>query len=216
MSVPQIFHQIWVPPGEENDPKVETSKNSWVKHNPGWVHFLWHDRYLGWLQHRDLYDDAPNLVPADAVGQFRSDIARLEILHKFGGMYVDCDTICMRPIETALAGHDAWAAAEDAVWVGNTYLAAKAHHPVFAELVEKLRENVTRNKGRGLRPNRLSGPRYLTPIWNRHGCYVAPSRLWFPYSYVDLKRGKVPTYVSKEVYSVHQWRHTEEILQERK
>lgn len=212
MSIPQIFHQIWVPPGREGDPKVEESRQSWLKRNPGWTHCMWTDKALTWLEHRDLYNAAPKLVPKDAIGQFRSDIARLEILHKFGGMYVDCDTICMRPVDEALNGHDAWAASEDGTWVGNTYLAATPHHPVLAELVQELRENITRNTGKGWRPNRLSGPRYLTPIWNKHGCYVAPGRLWFPYSYVDVKRGKIPTYVSKDVFAVHEWRHHREVL----
>lgn len=170
---------------------------------------MWGDEDLRWLEHRDLYEAAPELVPADAVGQLRADIARYEILAKHGGLYVDADTVALRPVDTALAGHDTFAAAEDPTWIGNTYLGSTPGHPAMLELVAGLRTSIARADGR-LRPNRLTGPQYLTAVWCRNSCHVAPTRLWFPYSYRHVRRGAVPTSYG-DAYAVHRWEHTRDL-----
>lgn len=173
---------------------------------------MWVDGDLNWLQNKSLYDDAEKLVPPDAVGQFRADIARYEILHRYGGLYVDCDTVALKPIDSALEGHDAWAASEDGNWVGNTYVASVPGHPVVTELVGMTAHSVKVNRGK--RPNKMTGPQFLTPIWRKHGCHVAESKLFYPYSYADVKRGTVPDDVG-DAYATHLWQHTKEVMDRR-
>lgn len=185
---------------------------SWKRHHPDWEHVLWSDSDLGWLANRGLYDHAGDLVPADAVEQFQADLARYEILHRWGGLYVDCDTEALRPIGDALAGHAEFAVAEDTRWVGNTYLAATPGHPIMAALVAGIAGNVARH--RGDRPNRLTGPKYLTPIWRGHGAHVAPTDLFFPYSYRHVRDGTIPTDYG-DAYAVHHWDHTRRVLARR-
>lgn len=205
--IPKILHHIWI--GSPLPDHLAACVDSWRTQHPHWEHRLWTDEDLTWLAHRDLYDRAPNLVPRDAVGQLRGDIARYEILHRYGGLYVDADTQALRPVDQALAGHAAWAAAEDSNWVGNTYLGGTAGHPVMADLVNGIPASIAAHRGR--RPNRMTGPRYLTPVWHRHGCHVAPRELWFPYSYSDVKAGTVPDDVG-DAYALHLWQHTRDVL----
>lgn len=211
--IPRILHQVWVPPGGQLPRHLAKAVQSWRDLHPDWTFRLWGDADLGWLEHRDLYDAAPDLVPADAVGQLRADIARYELLAEHGGLYTDVDTVALRPVDDALTGHDAFAAAEDPTWVGNTYLGCASGHPVMRDLVAGLRTSVGRADGR-LRPNRLTGPRYLTPIWRRHGCHVAPRRLFYPYSYSHVKAGNVPSDFG-DAYAVHLWSHTRQVLEGR-
>lgn len=205
--IPTTIHHVWV--GGPLPDHLAAYVGSWDRHHPGWEHRLWTERDLPPLQNHDLYDRAPELVPVDAIGQLRSDIARYEILLTYGGLYVDCDTEALRPVDESLAGHDAWAAAEDANWVGNTYLACTPGHPVMRALVDGLAASVARNAGR--RPNRMTGPRYLTPIWRAHGCHIARQRDWYPYSYADVKRGTVPASYGN-AYAAHHWDHTRRVL----
>lgn len=182
--------------------------HTWRQLHPTWKLRIWRDDDLRWLEHVDLYDRAPLLVPFDAIGQLRSDIARYEILAKYGGFYADCDTRPLRPIDRALNGLDAFAAWEDATWVGNTYLGATPFHPVMLELIAGMRASITSGARMHMRPNRLTGPRYLTPIWRRHNCHVAPTRLWYPFSFMDAYRGRtLDERRYPEAYAVHQWRH---------
>jgi hypothetical protein len=80
-------------------------------------------------------------------------------------------------------------------------------------LVVGLPANVHRFRGK--RPNKLSGPQYLTPVWNRHGGHVAPQRQFYPYSYIDVKRGTVPEHFDSDVYAAHSWDHTRRVLSAR-
>ena len=232
MAIPKILHHIWV--GSELPDAEKLNITSWRARHPDWEHRLWGDEHTGdWkthdvpeLRNRNLYDRAEELVPPDAVGQFRSDVARYEILFDHGGLYVDTDTVCLRPIDDLLdgltergkvPGGHAWAAMEDRNWVGNTYLAAERRTDVFAELVSRLPENVaSAPRTVWWRPNKLSGPKYLTPIWRKHRQHTSPSRLFFPYSYNDVKRGTVPDAFGPEVYAVHEWAHTRSLMEDKK
>lgn len=178
---------------------------TWARHHPDWTMYVWGDDDLRWLEHRDLFDAAPDLVPPDAVGQLRADIARYEILRRLGGMYVDTDTEALCNVEHRLAGHLAFAAAETDEWVGNTYLAGIPGHPVFDDLVAGLRASIAA----GGRPNVTTGPRYLTPVWRRHGCHVDPTHLWFPYSYRDL--GTEREGHRSAAVAVHHWQHQRDL-----
>jgi mannosyltransferase OCH1-like enzyme len=206
MAIPRIIHHVWV--GSPVPDELATWMESWRRLHRSWVHRLWRDDDLGWLTHRDLFDCAPDLVPVDAVGQLRADIARYEILLRHGGLYVDCDTEALRPVDEVIAGVDVWAAMEDTRWVGNTYLAATPGHEVMRALVSGIPASVRLHAGK--RPNVMTGPQYLSPLWRSHRCPVSAPRRWFPYSYRDVRRGTVPTDYG-DAYAVHHWRHTRDL-----
>jgi len=210
-QLPAKIHQIWIggPPPQH----LAEYMRSWQEQHPTWTYKLWGDDDLDWLQHRKLFDRAHRIVPPDAVSQFKADLARYEILLAHGGFYADADTECLAPIDHVMAGRDAFAAAEDANYVGNTYLGCTPGHPVMQALVDGIPASVA--KRRGQRANRISGPRYVTPIWNQHGCHVDPVDLWFPYSYSDIKNGTVPDDYGA-AYAAHHWHHTRTVLERRK
>jgi mannosyltransferase OCH1-like enzyme len=211
-QIPKIIHHVWI--GDPMPFHLQANCLRWVDvHEPdGWTFKLWTEHEIDelTLQNRALYDQAERIVPRDAVEQFRADIARYEILYHFGGFYADVDTVPLRSIEPALAGHREFAAHEDRTWVGNTYLGAVPEHPIMRDLIDGMPANVHRNRGK--RPNKLSGPQYLTPVWNRHHGHIAPRRQFYPYSYIDVKRGTVPEDFDPDVFTVHQWDHTSRVL----
>jgi mannosyltransferase OCH1-like enzyme len=213
LRIPKIMHHIWI--GGPMPSHLSANIRAWADMHPDWDMKLWTEREIDdiGLQNQALYDQAVKIVPSDAVEQFRADIARYEILAYFGGMYTDVDTRPLRNIESALDGHSEFAAREDRTWIGNTYLAATPNHPIMQEIIARMPANVHRLRGR--RPNKLSGPQYITPIWNRHNGHVAPQRQWFPYSYIDVKRQTVPDTFAEDVYAVHGWDHTRRVLASR-
>lgn len=212
--IPRVIHQVWL--GAEVPDHALASGSSWREHNPEWTYHLWRDQDVyanGDWPLRDLFDRAPEIVPPDAVGQFRADLFRYELLRRAGGFYADCDTLAQRPLDEALDGHELWAAAEDTHWVGNTYLACAPQHPALIALTRRLRAHIYRFP-LGTRPNRLTGPKYLTPIWLEFGGHVAESRLWYPYSYRDVINGTVPTKFG-DAFAVHEWQHTRDRVKTR-
>lgn len=210
LHIPKIMHHIWI--GDPMPSHLVDNIDAWANMHPDWDMKLWTEREIDeiGLQNRALYDQAEKIVPRDAVEQFRADIVRYELLALFGGMYTDVDTRPLRNIEPALAGHHEFAAHEDRTWVGNTYLAAVPGHPIMHALIAGMPANVHRFRGK--RPNKLSGPQYLTPVWNRHHGHVAPRDQWYPFSYIDVKRGTVPETFGPEVMAIHSWDHTRRVL----
>ena len=100
MSATKIIHQTWkdedIP---DNYPTVW--QDSWKEEHPDWEYRFW-------------TDDANRQLVADHYGEFletydkivrgvvKSEIARMLYLHRFGGMYVDLDFICLRSMNTVL------------------------------------------------------------------------------------------------------------------
>jgi mannosyltransferase OCH1-like enzyme len=209
--IPRKLHFIWV--GPTMPPHLAANVDRWRELHPTWRVKIWTDRSLGWLTNQQLFSDAESIVPRDAVGQFRSDLARYEIILQEGGFYADVDTYPVKAIDDSILNRTEFAVQEDPTWVGNTYLGGRAGHPLFREIIAGIPLNVRRHRGR--RANVLTGPKYITPIWRRHDGYVAPTAWGFPYSYTHVKRGTVPDRFGPDTYVVHQWQHTQTVMEAR-
>lgn len=178
---------------------------TWEAVHPSWVHRLWGEADLDWLQNQELFDFAEAITQHH--GQFRADVARYEILHRFGGVYVDVDFEALAPLDDLLMGVECFAAWEtDDVWIGNAIMGCVPGHPLLKELVDGLPANVKRHKGK--RPNFLSGPRYLTQLMrDRDDVTLLPSSEMYPYSYADVgtERSEGPF---PGAYAIHHWENT--------
>lgn len=90
--IPKIIHQIWV--GSPLPDKYLPLIASWQQFHPDWEYILWDDAMIAafGLVNQDQYDATTNY------GQ-KADIARYEILYRFGGLYVDIDFECLRAFD---------------------------------------------------------------------------------------------------------------------
>lgn len=200
-NMPRIIHRIWVgPPMPE---KLIEIGHQWANILPDWDHILWDEASLEWLINRQLFNQASRLVPADAVGQFKADIARYEILARYGGVYVDCDLEPLRDI-SSLHIYGAWAGWEfQDKMVGNTILGGQSEDPFWTTATKMIPESVKINTGK--RPNWMTGPHFVTRLHERaDGLHVYPQSFFYPYGYDQLDRhGEDP----KEAYTRHLWWH---------
>lgn len=206
------IHFVWL--GKHMPGHLQANVQLWRDMHPDWQVLLWGEHNLPILRHIDLYKRAADIVPRDAIYQFRADLIRYELLYDFGGFYADADTLPLKSINDELAGHDVFAAMEDRNWVGNTYLGSVPGHPLFADIISSIPGSVQRNVGK--RPNVLTGPKFLTPIWRMNGGYTARSERFFPYSYMHVRSGKVPDTFSDDVVAVHLWNHTATVMENRR
>eukprot|EP00123_Amoebidium_parasiticum_P012085 comp21103_c0_seq1/m.28497 comp21103_c0_seq1/g.28497 ORF comp21103_c0_seq1/g.28497 comp21103_c0_seq1/m.28497 type:complete len:400 (-) comp21103_c0_seq1:547-1746(-) len=113
-EIPRIFHQIWVgdlkkaPMGVMGECHVQVEKE-------GFVYLLWDNDLVGKLLACDTHTKTLNMsaeVLLEAVKGRRkkdrleilrySDVLRLAILRRFGGIYVDPDTQCLRDLSPLL------------------------------------------------------------------------------------------------------------------
>lgn len=202
--IPKLFHIVWFGPMPHS---LAVCVDTWVEKHPDWRFIRWGWHNLPGLRNRDLFDRAPELVP-EHVGQFRSDLLRYELLEQYGGVYVDCDFECKRPLDDLLrqVHGGMFAAWEDpGVWVNNAIMGAVPEHPVATMLIDGLEEHVVENLAPGVRPNVLSGPQYLTKVLN--GCQqgaatVFPKDWFYPYLWDELHRADESF---PDAIAVHHW-----------
>ena len=91
--IPRKIHQIWI--GSKLPASYRTWTDSWVLKNQGWDYILWDKKAIFnfGLVNEEAFIHSPSLG-------VKSDIARYEILERFGGVYADTDFECIRSMNT--------------------------------------------------------------------------------------------------------------------
>jgi len=200
MSIPKVLHQFWTGPPM---PQVFADfAEGWKRLHPAWEYRLWGDGDLPPLQNQYLYDRAKEIAPR-FVGQMRSDVLRYELLYQFGGVWIDTDFECLKPIDELLDGVGCFAAwVQTDLWINNAIMGASPGHPFIGRLIDGLPANVVAK--RGLMPNKLTGPQYMTGVWREHpeGVTLFPKAMFYPYLWSELWRGRERF---EGCYGVHHW-----------
>lgn len=195
--IPRLLHFVWV--GDPIPGQFAEWVSGWRDLHPTWDVRVWSEDDLDWLHNQDIFDRAEQIAPGHE-GQLRSDVARYEILFRFGGVYLDCDLEPRRPLDDLLDTECFAAWETDDVWINNAVIGAVPGHDLMHRLVAELPHNVKRQHGK--RPNHMTGPRFLTPRARAHGITLHPARLFYPYRWDELDRAgeEFP-----DAYAVHHW-----------
>lgn len=160
MSIPRIVHHVW--PGPDPIPYTfRANMATFADWNPDWEHRLWTESDLDGLRmvNRDLYDRAKEDAPDDWL-RWRADIARLEIVYQYGGIYVDTDAECLRPLDDLLEYEYWFAESPNAPgYATQAVFAAGPHHPFLRGLLEGLESSAQENRGK--RINHRVGSRFV-------------------------------------------------------
>jgi len=139
-SIPRVLHQIWLGKGE-----MPLNQRQWrrrfVKTNPHWEMRLWTDDILPPILNRNAWDICSKVggTPGCAM---RSDILRLEILARFGGVYLDTDVKPIRPLDEMCPSEVvAWAACEQLDIITNAAMGFPPNHPAMWQAVAMIEES---------------------------------------------------------------------------
>jgi inositol phosphorylceramide mannosyltransferase catalytic subunit len=166
--IPRILHHVWVGP----DPlpqEFAAYRESWRRHHPEWEMRLWTEESLpGDLVRPEVYERLRN--PAE-----RSDILRLEVLFRFGGLYVDTDVECLRPIDPLLEeGVDFFVNSAGAGRAHNAVIGAVAGHPVLEQALRELQPVTEFGVDK-----HGTGPHFLGALLRQHpGVMICPPELF--------------------------------------
>ena len=207
--IPRTVHLIWF--GPPPDQYLLDCVQSFKDYHPDWNIEYWDEERvleLG-MQNEDIFKDASNLVVKDTVYQLQSDIARYEILHRFGGLYADWDLKWQKPIDGFLDGTRLFTAWEQQLrWVANTVIAAEERHPALKRMVEAIPNRVNSRKP-GWRANRITGPHVWTPIALQYQARIADQKYFCPVPWTHPEWADTREY--PEAVAVHHWNHQREI-----
>lgn len=204
--IPRTIHQIWIGP----HPEPEEWMDSWHRAHPGWVYRLWREAdidALG-LANRRLYERMYGRKLYDAA----ADVARVEILLRYGGVYIDADSECLAPLEDAAfmrQGVHFWAPVEETTTVPyrlitNAFMGAEPDSPVLQAYRSELA------KLRRLTPTwECSGPAMLTRILEARrftGVEIVPMAAFYTHTLQGAP-------VDGEHYGTHHWASTNYLLE---
>lgn len=88
LKIPKIIHQIWLGPNSRPDIWMNSWKINYCKKYPDWEYKLWTEKEIDdfGLKNKEQYE-------FEKFYNGKSDIARYEILNKFGGIFIDADSL---------------------------------------------------------------------------------------------------------------------------
>jgi hypothetical protein len=196
VRIPRTIHRVWVG-GEPMPAEHERSGETFARHHPDWEMRLWTENDLPELgigaRERERVRPRSEL----------SNLMRYEVLHRYGGVYVDTDVDCLRPLTPLLGGIDAFAALEAPGRVGNAILGSVADHPVFERAARLARLTL----GVGAHSADANGPYFFTLLLEQEldrdpDVTIFGAELFYPYLWNELERRDE---AFPDAYTVHHW-----------
>jgi mannosyltransferase OCH1-like enzyme len=98
--IPKIIHQIWLSDSITIPKQYAEMSKSWAKFNPDFEHIVWDERVYDEFGGKEYLFEKYHL---DGVHPAQvSDIMRLKLIQKYGGLYTDIDCECFQSIEPLL------------------------------------------------------------------------------------------------------------------
>lgn len=185
-TIPKVLHRVWLGggrPPREHDGYWE----SWRERHPRWELRTWTD------------DDAPALPWSRRARNLaeRADLVRYEIVRRHGGVYVDTDVECLRPVDELLDGVVSFAGYEVPGRLCNAVIGAVAGHRSFERAVALTERTV----GRGVYPS-ATATDFLTCVLEAEpeATLFGPER-FYPYLWDEEPRASY----GEDVFAVHHW-----------
>jgi hypothetical protein len=203
--IPKTIHYCWfgnIPIPEE----IQRYINSWKKYCPDYKIVEWNDKNYNYL-------DIPYVREAHAVGKysFVSDVARLEILYKYGGIYLDTDVELYRNLDELLyqkgfIGVEKWGNINSGGGCG-----AVPNHPMIKEMLDErinipfiLEDgsfNIETNGNYETKPFIRHGMRIDNSLQIINGMTVYPSMVFHPFDYMSGEEDRRKCTISKHIFS---------------
>ena len=172
MSIPKIIHQTWKT--KDLPENFKKWSDSWKILNPDFKYKFYTDTDC-FVFINYYYPEYINLYQS-LVGIEKVDMFRYLILHKYGGVYCDMDTECIRPINKLIdwSGLITGYEYENPVQYLQWFIASPPGNKILIELVKEInfRSYFRWFKTFTLSENRLvywlTGPEMYTDVLNKH------------------------------------------------
>lgn len=214
-SIPKIIHQIWIGPKPEPTIWTNTFKIDYIKQNPEYKYMLWNNENIN-----ELFLDYPIYKRVFDLEKWycgKADILRYLILYKFGGIYIDADTVWLnnKSFDNLIDNceYDIFVAKEpNNNIMANSVIGSIKEHPVFLQLIKHIENYIIENgkikKLKFLRlasyngASKLLGPLLFDAYVSKIPITVYPSEYFYPiiwHGIIDINY-HLNNEISKEAY----------------
>src|SRR5918995_5395738 len=171
--IPRTIHHIWIGP----DPLPGDQRpwiKSWKRHHPKWEHRLWTED--------NLPEDPirPEIAECLRAPVERADILRLEILYRYGGVYLDTDLECLRPVDEVLGDEDFVGVCHKPGRITNTAIASVPSHPLLERALDEVNPMDMYWTAASERLKEVAGPLLLERLVGDYDVKLLEPPVFFP------------------------------------
>jgi len=183
--IPKIIHIVWI--GDDSKRPDEFIR-SWPEMNPDYEVVLWGNADL---ENREWYTKRviDQWLQRELCGA--ADVMRWEILYRYGGIAVDADSICVRPLEDWLLEPDIFAVWENEIarpgLICTGALGSIKRHPLLATIIQEIMDDPDLMSKRAWEK---VGPGRITDVVRKHAyssLTVYPSHFFIPTHFTGVQ-----------------------------
>lgn len=177
--IPKKIHQVWF--GEELPEQYRLWSETIKLHHPNWEYKLWTGQELNELPYSELYGKCANKSSM-------SNVARLAIILLYGGVYLDTDIECNKPLDD-LMDVSAFAGWEVKGRICSAVFGAEAQHEWMRQCLKEIPNCIFKKSPWS--PSLMS--MFL------EGVTVYPTEYFYPYLWYETAAKEYDSYL------VHHW-----------
>ena len=206
--VPRKIHQIWI--GGSLPAEYNLWTRSWREKNSEWEYKLWTEQDIlsFGLRNEKAFCESPSYGA-------KSDIARYEILERLGGVYVDTDFECLKPIKYIADNCSFFAGTTfgEAPQITNSIIGSVPNHSFVSRIVKKTNQPVFTRDGMAILE--ATGPIFMTRLFFDSiaeydtSTVILPSNYFYPlpnFARLEKNIENVHSkYVTDDSYGIHYW-----------
>lgn len=225
-KIPQIIHQIWSGVDEPLPDYFKSMGETWKEHHPTWEYMLWDNQKMNdFIQ--EFYPQYWDVYTAFQYNIQRWDAIRYLILDKIGGVYVDFDSECLKPLDELFIGKECCFSLEPAehgivfnkqLYFNNALMASVPDHPFMEEVISRVFDYSPENRMLGTGSKimtilRTTGPLMLVNLYegylNKADIYLIPAEYTSPLTKDEVQsiiKGHESDELEKKIenaYSIH-------------
>lgn len=203
LRIPKIIHQIWL--GSQVPECFKEYMASWVEfHLDGWRYILWTEKEIAELDmhNRQYYNLTDNYG-------MKADLARTEILYQYGGVYVETDFQCLRPLDILHYAYDFYIGIQPLdsqfLQLGIGIIGSRAGHPILKHSIETIKDD-WHKKGAPLKTGPVHFTRSFYMMADIHGMIdiAFPASYFYPLDCYQKSIAK-EQWTANGAFGIHWW-----------
>jgi mannosyltransferase OCH1-like enzyme len=180
--IPKLLHFVWI--GDESK-RPDNCINTWRKLNPSYKVYVWGNKEYEknkWANAKHMQEMYQKQLCGVA------DMMRYEIIHAHGGIALDADSICVRPLEDWLLEPSDFASWEHEFYrpglVAINSIGCQPKSKYYADVIQYIKEKPTVVDEHAWL---TTGPQAMTDVWKRGGypLTIYPSHYFIPNHFAD-------------------------------
>ena len=179
-QIPKIIHQLWI--GDK--PAPTKMMDTWRDMNPDYEYVRWSEDLI---RERNIKFVCKNRIHEMHEINGKADIMRWELLYEYGGIFIDADSFCIKPIDDMLQNTKAFAGWEHEVLrkglIATGTMGFPPKHPLCLAAIEWIKVHCVDMKICKAAAWQTVGPGLLTRMYNEgHGkdMTIFPSYMFLP------------------------------------